>query len=111
MPKPSHTPGPWQDDVCLDANGFHTIRQDDGTPNGDTDTQPIATAYTAANARLIAAAPSLADALRDLLQLLADDHDGYMADHDADMNDPGEMPHTPECVICSARALLTSLEA
>ena len=28
-----------------------------------------------------------------------------------DLSAPGEMPHTPECVICSARALLTSLEA
>lgn len=43
-------------DECPDANGHWTIRFDDGTPNGDTDQQPIATVYSKANADTIAAA-------------------------------------------------------
>ncbi len=48
-----HTKGKWQADTCLDANGFHTIRLEDGTPHGNTDEQPVATVYTEANARRI----------------------------------------------------------
>ena len=40
-------------DECPDANGFWTIREADGTPNGNIMKQPIATAYTKSNADLI----------------------------------------------------------
>lgn len=32
-------------DPCPDANGYATIRWDDGSGNGDTERQPIATVY------------------------------------------------------------------
>lgn len=66
-PEVSHTPGPWQADECEDANGFTTIREGDGTPNGALHTDPIATVYRDANARLIAAAPDLLEACKSLL--------------------------------------------
>ena len=40
-----HTPGPWTVDGCPDAYGHATIRLADGTLNGNTEAQPIATAY------------------------------------------------------------------
>jgi hypothetical protein len=45
----------WQIDDCPDAKGFWTIRTHDGTINGDTTQQPIATVYDLANAELIVA--------------------------------------------------------
>jgi hypothetical protein len=32
-------------DPISDANGFYTIRWDNGTENGDTESQPVATVY------------------------------------------------------------------
>ena len=58
----AHTPGPWHVDECPDADGFFTIR-----PPADIDAQPIATVYTGADAALIAAAPDLLAALRDVV--------------------------------------------
>jgi len=43
----------WTIDECPDANGFWTIRISDGTPNGDIDSQPIATVYTLEDAERI----------------------------------------------------------
>ena len=63
-----HTPGPWTVDDCPDADGYDTIRLADGTLNGNTEAQPIATAYS--HAALIAAAPALLEALRSCLDLL-----------------------------------------
>ena len=60
-----HTPGPWTVDDCPDADGYDTIRLADGTPNGDIEAQPIATAYS--HADLIAAAPDMRQALLDLV--------------------------------------------
>ena len=60
-----HTPGPWTVDDCPDADGYDTIRLADGTLNGNTEAQPIATAYT--HAALIAAAPDMRQALLDLV--------------------------------------------
>lgn len=40
-----HTPEPWQVDACRDANGYYTIRKDDGTLNGNTEDEVIATVY------------------------------------------------------------------
>ena len=74
-----HTPGRWTMDKCPDAHGFSTIRPSDGSINGDTDAQPIATVYRPDHALLIATAPETAaerDRLRavnaDLLALLGD---------------------------------------
>ena len=60
-----HTPGPWTVDDCPDADGYDTIRLADGTLNGNTEAQPIATAYS--HSALIAAAPIMRDALLGLL--------------------------------------------
>lgn len=46
----------WKVDECADANGFATIRPDDGSANGDTDAQPLATVYDWNAARIMAAA-------------------------------------------------------
>jgi len=59
-----HTPGPWTVDDCPDADGYDTIRLADGTLNGNTEAQPIATAYS--HSALIAAAPAMLEALRKL---------------------------------------------
>ena len=40
-------------DECHDSNGHYTIRVDDGTPNGDTSIQPIATVYDLDVAKLM----------------------------------------------------------
>ena len=47
-----------------------TIRPDDGTANGDTDSQPIAMVYDPKNGPLIAAAPDMLEALQDVAMLL-----------------------------------------
>jgi hypothetical protein len=104
-----HTPGPWE------------VRPSSNPKNGTLwrDIVSMGTPFTPSyvgeglehDAHLMAKAPELLSALRDLLTLAAEQAPALIEDHDADMNDPGELPHTPECVICSARALLTSLEA
>lgn len=43
----------WAVDECPDANGNWTIRIADGTPNGNTDENPIATVYGLALAERI----------------------------------------------------------
>lgn len=48
--------GRWQVDECSDAQGCWTIRPANGTPNGDTSAQPIATVYLEKDARRIAEA-------------------------------------------------------
>lgn len=60
----SATPQPerWVVDEQPDANGNSTIRIDDGSLNGDTTQQPIATVYSP-DAELIAAAPQTAEKL------------------------------------------------
>lgn len=40
-------------DECSDANGFYTLRWADGTPNGDTQSQPLATIFDYEVAQLI----------------------------------------------------------
>jgi type VI protein secretion system component VasF len=56
----------WTADECVDARGFTTIRPSDGSANGDTDVEPIATVYREADAPLIAAAPDLLASLQEL---------------------------------------------
>lgn len=46
-------------DQCEDAQGNITIRKNDGSENGDTDSQPVATVYEPEYAKIIAAAPEL----------------------------------------------------
>lgn len=60
------TPGSWTVDAAEDAFGNLTIRLADGTEHGDTEADPIAMIYDYANARLIAAAPDLLEALEAL---------------------------------------------
>jgi hypothetical protein len=43
----------WVVDESRDADGFFTIRIADGTKNGDTDSQPIATVYNKQAAKAI----------------------------------------------------------
>ena len=51
-------------DKCPDAGGgFVTIRMADGSPNGNIESQPIATVYKLDYAKLLAAAPDLLAAL------------------------------------------------
>lgn len=49
-----HTQGQLTVDECSDAYGYHTIRQSDGTPNGNITEQPIATVYDESNASRLA---------------------------------------------------------
>lgn len=49
----------WVVDECQDANGFWTIRLADGTENGNTDAQPIATVFDLAIAEHIVATHNL----------------------------------------------------
>jgi hypothetical protein len=73
MSETQHTPGPWH--VIDNGNGTLSIgaKEPDGTPcqparvNGNAQEEPWAT-VTKANARLIAAAPALLEACRDLVQ-------------------------------------------
>ena len=56
MTAAKHTLTPWHMDECEDAAGFCTIRRHDGTQNGDTDGQPIATVYQPEDAEMIVCA-------------------------------------------------------
>lgn len=53
-------------DECPDALGFSTIRVADGSPNGDTDADVIATVYLDEFAPVIAEAPAMLAALQAL---------------------------------------------
>ena len=82
--QPKHTPTPWIDDACLDAQGFVTIRRADGIEHGDTETAVIATVYDADTAAFIVrvcnAHAGLLGALKGMLDMVrfADqDHDGF----------------------------------
>lgn len=68
--KQGHTA--WTMDVAPDANGHFTIRPHDGTAHGDMESQPVATVYDADSACLIAAAPYLLAACKDLLAVIDD---------------------------------------
>lgn len=57
----------WTVDECEDANGNLTIRPSNGSRNGNTERQPIATVYgSAPSANLMAAAPAMLAALREV---------------------------------------------
>jgi hypothetical protein len=59
-------------DECRDAQGFVTIRRFDGSPNGDTEAQPIATVYVESAAPLFAASPDMLAALESAHYLLSE---------------------------------------
>lgn len=63
-------------DDCPDALGFSTIRVDDGTPNGDTEGDVIATIYLPEFAAALAEAPAMLEALREARRMLVED-EGY----------------------------------
>lgn len=75
MTTPKHTPGPWklghqqQHDTGLEilSNGLRV-----GVVYGDTDTECLA------NGQLFAAAPELAECLRELLSTLRDVHASFL---------------------------------
>ncbi len=69
-----HTPTPWVVDAVSDANGYRTIRTDDGSIHGDTDVQPIATVYrnmVRLNAEFIVTACNAHDDLVETLERIA----------------------------------------
>ena len=79
-----HSPTPWVVDEFDDDNGFQTIRIADGSPNGDTESQPVATAYGDANAEHIVRCVNLHDELIDFVErwttIIAGDNDGSPAE-------------------------------
>lgn len=58
----------WVVDKRRDANGFWTIRIDDGSFSGDTSVEPIATVYHKQNANMIASAKALLLACYEFLE-------------------------------------------
>jgi len=65
----AHTPGPWMADT---VDGFTMVHVDNGGQTGQTIVHMFdrhgAFKNASANARLIAAAPAMLDALRDLIE-------------------------------------------
>jgi hypothetical protein len=70
------TPGPWVIDACEDACGNLTVRRADGTEHGNTEQEPISTVYSPHDASLIAAAPDLLEALREINAEVTEDNAG-----------------------------------
>lgn len=99
-----HTPGPWQCDDCLSANGFTTINRADDTPHGNTDEQPVATVYADADACLIAAAPDLLAALRDIVDLQGKTANGLPLSEN-EVRDWAVANHTARAAIAKAEGL------
>lgn len=63
--KQKHTAGEWIVDPIADAHGYNTVRIADGSINGNTDEEPIATVYKDEDAKLIAGAPKLLQGVQD----------------------------------------------
>lgn len=101
-PMTPHTPGSWTVDECPDASGFHTVRSADGTPNGNTEAEPIATVYEESDAALIAAAPDLLALVRKLCDVAEETTKDIIAFDGA---------HSLDSAIDAARALLARLGA
>ena len=64
---PQHTPAPWR----IGDAGMTVF----GPPNGNPSPETVAATRNRANARLIAAAPDLLDALRDLVAVTEQTYD------------------------------------
>ena len=80
--KTKHTPGPWTVGPWFDNDGQPEIIIEHVTPHGNLVPAVALGGLVGqeANARLIAAAPELLDALRGLLRCMADDEE-YGPDH------------------------------
>lgn len=57
----------WIVDPIPSAEGFHTIRVDDGSEHGDLDAEPIATVYDHSHAFKVAGAVAMMEALFSML--------------------------------------------
>jgi hypothetical protein len=68
-------------DECPDALGFSTIRVADGSPNGDTAADVIATVYLPEFAPIMAAAPAMLEALQDIARHAKAQADNPEASH------------------------------
>lgn len=64
-------------DECRDVHGWLTIRESDGSPNGDTNAHPVATVYADLAhhqvAELLAAAPEMLECCEATLAYMLDD--------------------------------------
>tara|TARA_R100000458_G_C8021028_1_gene80756 strand:+ start:128 stop:469 length:342 start_codon:yes stop_codon:yes gene_type:complete len=78
--KTKNTPGSWAADPCAHADGSTTIRLADGSGCGNTECQPIAQVWHSQDARLIAAAPELLEALEHLKRHVAECNAAWEAD-------------------------------
>lgn len=77
MMETKHTPRLTADE-CPDANGFITLRSYDGTANGDTGEQPIATVYDQDHAEFIVQA---CNAHEDMVESAIEALDALDRDH------------------------------
>lgn len=83
----NHTPGPWQ--YSFEGGTVAFIVEADGTTVAKISTTENSTAHSAlpANARLIAAAPDMLEALEAIVKSLADHDDEGMIEHAQQMID------------------------
>ena len=106
--QPKHTPTPWIDDACLDAQGFVTIRRADGIEHGDTETAVIATVYDADTAAFIVTACNAHE------ELLAACQHAAVSEHHPACKAHGEYSANPEryctCHVQKARAAIAKAE-
>lgn len=71
MAEPKFTPGPWESEQSVSPDGRPLSEYDIvGAAEPDTPGYYVATVYRPADARLIAAAPEVCDALADCLRML-----------------------------------------
>lgn len=91
----NHTPGPWR---IKGTNYGYTNKDVLGPPHRDGgDYSPICTADNEANARLIAAAPELLEALKGMNHMGGDERGGYCICPRQDGSAPDER-HATICV-------------
>jgi hypothetical protein len=62
-------------DECPDAQGYSTLRFDDGTSNGDISDPPVATIYRQEFGGILAATPDLYEALWAFVDLMEQEWD------------------------------------
>jgi len=100
-----------QIDDYLDSQGYTTIRNHDGSPEGDIDSEPIATVYDARDARLIVQAVNEREGLLDALRGMVGDAELLECDEGISAcfcmaKAPDDITAPPPCAYCRARALL-----
>lgn len=99
------TSGPWIADCIGDMDGYSTVRIADGSEYGNTETQPIATVYVDADARLIAAAPDLLAALTRCEEYLCE----MGCDCGVEIGDDGDV-HTSDCMLGQVQTAISKAE-